>query len=58
MRRLIALLASVALAVVLLSGAYSEDGVPAAEAQTVQPNIIFILVDDMRNDDLKYMPKT
>ena len=58
MRRLIALLASMAFAVVLLSAADSIDGVPAAEAQTAQPNIVFILVDDMRKDDLKYMPKT
>jgi arylsulfatase A-like enzyme len=33
---------------------------PATSAQTVpaKPNIIFILTDDMRKDDLKYMPKT
>src|SRR5918998_311405 len=61
MRRVIALLASVAFAVVLLSGAYREDGVPTAEAQTApNPNIVFILTDDLRKDDLnlKYMPKT
>ena len=61
MRRVIALLASVAFAVVLLSGAYREDGVPTAEAQTApNPNFVFILADDLRKDDLnlKYMPKT
>jgi N-acetylglucosamine-6-sulfatase len=59
MRRVIALLASVTLAVVLLSGAYREDGVPTAEAQIApNPNFVFILVDDMRKDDLRYMPKT
>jgi len=31
---------------------------PAAEAQSAQPNIVFILVDDMRTGDLGYMPKT
>ena len=25
---------------------------------TAKPNIVFILADDMRKDDLKYMPKT
>ena len=27
-------------------------------AQSAKPNIIFILTDDMRADDLNYMPKT
>jgi N-acetylglucosamine-6-sulfatase len=57
------LLASVALAVGLLFfGSYppgSGGDTPTAEAQTApNPNIVFILVDDMRKDDLKYMPKT
>jgi N-acetylglucosamine-6-sulfatase len=63
MRRLVVVLASVALAVGLLfSGTYS--GISAdlrkAVAQTVpaRPNIVFILTDDMRKDDLRYMPKT
>jgi N-acetylglucosamine-6-sulfatase len=63
MRRLVVVLASVALAVGLLfSGTYS--GISAdmrkAMAQTVpaHPNIVFILTDDMRKDDLRYMPKT
>ena len=29
-----------------------------AQALTAKPNIVFILTDDMRKDDLKYMPKT
>jgi arylsulfatase A-like enzyme len=46
-------------AVLVLSG----DGVlrenQLAEAQTAErPNFVFILSDDMRKDDLKYMPKT
>jgi N-acetylglucosamine-6-sulfatase len=60
---MVVLLASVAIAVGLLfSGTYS--GISAdlrkAVAQTVpaRPNIVFILTDDMRKDDLAYMPKT
>ena len=60
---MVVVLASVALAVGLLfSGTYS--GISAdmrkAMAQTVptDPNIVFILTDDMRKDDLRYMPKT
>jgi arylsulfatase A-like enzyme len=63
MRRTVAVLASAVLAVGLLfSGAYS--GISAdlrkAAAQTVpaRPNIVFILTDDMRKDDLRYMPQT
>jgi arylsulfatase A-like enzyme len=60
---MVAVLASATLAVGLLfSGAYS--GISAdlrkAAAQTVptRPNIVFILTDDMRKDDLRYMPQT
>jgi len=63
MRRIVVVLASVALAVGLLfSGTYS--GISAdlrkavAQATPTQPNIVFILTDDMRKDDLRYMPKT
>jgi N-acetylglucosamine-6-sulfatase len=63
MRRIVVVLASVALAVgSLFSGFYS--GISAdlrrAAAQTgpARPNIVFILTDDMRKDDLRYMPQT
>jgi N-acetylglucosamine-6-sulfatase len=49
--------AATALVVLLafgVSGSMPED----AEALTAKPNIVFILTDDMRKDDLKYMPKT
>jgi arylsulfatase A-like enzyme len=57
MRRTVLLLASAALAVLLPS---SVTGSPYIRAQTtpVKPNVVFILTDDMRKDDLKYMPKT
>jgi N-acetylglucosamine-6-sulfatase len=57
MRRSVLLLISVALSVVLLSGGSST---PSREAQaiTAKPNFVFILADDMRKDDLIYMPKT
>src|SRR5215218_3692146 len=57
MRKTVLVLASVALAVVLLSGANS--GAPVvAQTNPAKPNFVFILADDMRYDDLKYMPKT
>src|SRR5918998_5337106 len=37
-----------------VSGSIPED----ARALTAKPNIVFILTDDMRKDELKYMPKT
>src|ERR671912_2244011 len=37
-----------------VSGSIPED----AQALTAKPNFVFILTDDMRKDDLKYMPKT
>ena len=66
MRKIIVVLAPVALAVGLLYfGSYTggtEDMGKAqaqtATAATAQPNIVFILADDMRKDDLEYMPKT
>jgi N-acetylglucosamine-6-sulfatase len=59
MRKSVLVLASVALTIVLSSGANSR-GAPVAAAQTnpAKPNFVFILADDMRYDDLKYMPKT
>jgi N-acetylglucosamine-6-sulfatase len=58
MRRTVVLLASMALAVVLLFSVtpYSEPA--AAQASPGKPNFVYILADDMRKDDLEYMPKT
>ena len=57
MRRTILLLLSVALSVALLSAASSTTP-REAQAITAKPNFVFILADDMRKDDLTYMPKT
>jgi N-acetylglucosamine-6-sulfatase len=57
MRRTILLLASAALAV-LFMWAIIGNPPTAAQTSTVKPNFVFILTDDMRKDDLKYMPKT
>ena len=53
------MLVSVALAVVvlLLSNLY-DGGAPVAAQTSPQPNFVFIIADDMRYDDLKYMTKT
>jgi N-acetylglucosamine-6-sulfatase len=58
MRRTVLLLASMALAVLLLSGASGSAPPTAAQANPAKPNFVFILADDMRKDDLNYMPKT
>jgi N-acetylglucosamine-6-sulfatase len=63
MRKIIVVLALVALAVGLLFfGSYAgvTDDMGKAQAQTLaaKPNIVFILADDMRKDDMMYMPKT
>jgi N-acetylglucosamine-6-sulfatase len=58
MRRLGPLVASVALTIlVCFLGTHST---PTADAQTIptKHNFVFILADDMRKDDLGYMPKT
>ena len=57
------MLASVALAVGMLFLGASLGGMDAirkAKAQTAsaRPNFVFILTDDMRKDDLAFMPKT
>src|SRR5215210_1511052 len=57
MRRTVLLLISAALSVVLLSGG-SGTTFREARAITAKPNFVFILADDMRKDDLTYMPKT
>jgi N-acetylglucosamine-6-sulfatase len=57
MKKIVLPLVAMALTVLLslsVSGSIPED----AQALTAKPNIVFILTDDMRKDDLKYMPKT
>jgi hypothetical protein len=57
MRKIVLPVALAALVVLLslgLSGSKSRD----AEALTTTPNIVFILADDMRYDDLQFMPQT
>ena len=44
--------------VVLLSLGYSDSTARKAGVLTAKPNIVLILADDMRKDDLKYMPMT
>jgi hypothetical protein len=56
-RKIVIPLASVAL-VVLLSLGLSGSMPKGAQALSAKPNIVFILADDMRKDDLTYMPKT
>ncbi len=57
MRRTVLLLASATLAALFIATIYSG---PPTGAQTTAgpPNFVFILTDDMRKDDLAYMPKT
>ena len=44
---------------VLLTAASNSTNPTAAQEQTSpKPNFVFILADDMRKDDLSYMPKT
>jgi N-acetylglucosamine-6-sulfatase len=57
MRRTVTLSVAVAFAVLLVSGVWSS-AAREAEGATANPNIVFILADDMRRDDLRYMPKT
>ncbi len=57
MRRTVVLSVAVAFAVLLVSGVWGSASSDAVGA-TAKPNIVFILADDMRKDDLKYMPKT
>ena len=57
MKKIVLLLVATALVALLSLGV--SDRVPKDdEALTAKPNIVFILADDMRKDDLKYMPKT
>jgi len=57
MKKIVLPLAATVLVVMLslgVSGSMTKD----AQALSAKPNIVFILTDDMRKDDLKYMPKT
>src|SRR5215211_7669266 len=59
-RKTVPALAAMVLALLLSLGALGvTGGIPKdAQGATAKPNIVFILTDDMRKDDLKYMPKT
>jgi N-acetylglucosamine-6-sulfatase len=57
MRRTFTLSVAVAFAVLLVSGVWGS-AAREAEGASDKPNIVFILADDMRKDDLRYMPKT
>jgi N-acetylglucosamine-6-sulfatase len=57
LKKIVLPLASVAL-VVLLSLSISGSMPTGAQAPTAKPNIVFILADDMRKDDLTYMTQT
>jgi N-acetylglucosamine-6-sulfatase len=57
MKKIVLPLAAMALAV-LLSLGVSSSMPKDAGTLSVKPNIVFILADDMRKDDLRYMPKT
>jgi arylsulfatase A-like enzyme len=63
MSKIIVVLAPMTLVVGLLffgsyAGGTDDMGKAQAQTVTVQPNIVFILTDDMRKDDMMYMPKT
>ena len=63
MLRAVKLLVSVGLCVVVGSSVLLFSWAPStgpreAQAATPRPNFVFILTDDMRYDDLAYMPKT
>jgi hypothetical protein len=58
-RNILVLLASGALAVgLLLLNIFADLRRAAAQTASARPNIVFILTDDMRKSDLRYMPRT
>src|SRR5215208_108690 len=57
MRKTGLLLASAAV-VILFFSAITDNTPTAAPTTPGKPNFVFILTDDMRKDDLRYMPKT
>jgi N-acetylglucosamine-6-sulfatase len=58
MRKIVLLVASTVLAVLMCYVATAHGPTRAQEIPPAKPNFVFILTDDMRKDDLKYMPKT
>jgi N-acetylglucosamine-6-sulfatase len=56
--RTVLVVASVALAVLLSWSTAGSAPTAAAQEGSSRPNFVFILADDMRKDDLRYMPKT
>jgi hypothetical protein len=56
MRKTVLLFASMALAVLLGTAVTGSE--PVVAQQSLAPNFVFILADDMRKDDVIYMPKT
>src|SRR5215203_3555871 len=57
MRSTVIVLASAALAILFIS-AITRSTPTAAQTTSIKPNFVFILTDDMRKDELKYMSKT
>jgi N-acetylglucosamine-6-sulfatase len=57
LRKTVLLFASIALAGLLGTALTGSEPV-VAQQNLLKPNIVFILADDMRKDDLIYMPKT
>jgi N-acetylglucosamine-6-sulfatase len=61
-RKTVLLLASAALAstalVILFFSAIPDSPPTAAQRNPAKPNFVFIITDDMRKDDLRYLPKT
>ncbi|MFN8196190.1 MAG: sulfatase [Nocardioidaceae bacterium] len=53
----VVLVVSLALAPYPTAGSGASAAPPVTAARDAQPNVLFIMVDDMRNDDLKYLPQ-
>ena len=58
MRKRVPALVATTLTVLLLSLGASGSAPKEVRALSTKPNIVFIITDDMRKDDLRYMPKT
>jgi len=57
MRKIVLLVASVTLAILVFSTLVGKTPT-ASQTTPAKPNFVFILTDDMRKDDLAYLPKT